>query len=67
MRTCHFARMVELRFATVVEAGDSEENCSWSSVVRGIERYAAYHSRQADDLYEWADLIEGIRQLREGR
>jgi hypothetical protein len=59
--------MVELQFATVVEAGDSEENCSWSNVVRGIERYAAYHSRQADHLYEWADLIEGIRQLREGR
>ena len=57
--------MVELQFATVVEAHDKGEDCSWSSVVRGIERYAAYHSTQADDLYAWADLIEGIRQLRE--
>ena len=59
--------MVELQFATVVETDNGKEDCSWSSVVRGIERYAAYHSTQADDLYAWADLIEGIRQLREGR
>lgn len=58
--------MVELQFATVVETDDNGEDCSWSSVVHGIERYAAYHSTQADDLYAWADLIEGIRQLWEG-
>ena len=58
--------MVELQFATVVAADDEREDCSWSSVVRGIERYAAYHPTQAHDLYGWADLIDGIRQLREG-
>jgi len=66
MRTCHSARMVELQFATVIETDDREEDCSWSSIIRGIERYAAYHPAQAKDLYEWADLIEGVRLLREG-
>lgn len=58
--------MVELQFATIVETGSREEDCSWRSVVRGIERYAAYHPAQVAELYEWADLIDGIRQMREG-
>ena len=58
--------MVELQFATVVAADDEQDDCSWSSVVRGIERYAAYHPAQANELYEWADLIDGIRQMRDG-
>lgn len=57
--------MVELRFATVVETDDKEEPCSWSSIIRGVEKYAAYHPAQAQDLYEWAELLDGIRQLRE--
>jgi hypothetical protein len=35
-------------------------------VVRGIERYAAYQpAGVAEDLRQWADLLEGIRQLRD--
>jgi hypothetical protein len=59
--------MIELRFATFADDADNaEEDCSWSKVIHGIERYAAYHPVQASDLHEWADLLEGIRQLREG-
>ena len=59
--------MVELRFATVAEADSKDEACSWSSIIRGVERYAAYHPAQARDLHEWADIMEGIRQLRDRR
>lgn len=58
--------MVELQFATVVETDNKDSGCSWSSIIRGIEKYAAYHPAQARELHEWADLLEGIRQLREG-
>ena len=60
--------MVELHFATEINS-DSEAdtiNCSWSSVIQGIERYAAYQpAGVADDLRQWAGLLEGIRRLRE--
>ena len=60
--------MVELHFATEIKV-DSEGDtidCSWSSVIRGIERFAAFQPASvAEDLREWADLLEGIRQLRE--
>jgi hypothetical protein len=59
--------MVELLFATDGETDEQGEACSWKSIVRGIERYAAYHPASARDLHQWADLLEGIRQLREGR
>jgi hypothetical protein len=58
--------MVELYFATEIEP-DSEAaiDCSWSSVILGIERYAAYQpAGLAEDLRQWAGLLEGIRQLR---
>jgi hypothetical protein len=59
--------MVELLFATDGETDEQGEACSWKRIVRGIERFAAYHPADARDLYQWADLLEGIRQLREGR
>jgi len=59
--------MVELQFATIVEADSKDEPCSWSNIIRSVERYAAYHPAQARDLHEWADLLEGIRQLRDRR
>jgi hypothetical protein len=59
--------MVELLFATDGETDGEGEACSWMNIIRGIERYAAYHPSRARDLYEWADLLEGIRQLRERR
>ena len=35
-------------------------------MIRGIERYAAYQpAGLAEDLRQWAGLLEGIRQLRE--
>ncbi len=58
--------MVELQFATVVEIGGKDVDCSWRSIVKGIEKYAAYHPAQERDLHEWADLLEGIRLLKEG-
>jgi hypothetical protein len=59
--------MVELYFATERKP-DSEAaaiDCSWSGVIHGIERYAAYQpAGLAEDLRQWAGLLEGIRQLR---
>ena len=60
--------MVELYFATEIEPrlGSRRIDCSWSSVILGIERYAAYQpAGLAEDLRQWAGLLEGIRQLRE--
>jgi len=60
--------MAKLHFATETEP-EAEEleadgiNCSRSSVIHGIERYAAY--QPAGAARQWADLLEGIRQLRE--
>jgi len=59
--------MVELYFATERKP-DSEAaaiDCSCSGVIHGIERYAAYQpAGLAEDLRQWAGLLEGIRQLR---
>jgi len=65
--------MVELHFATEAEP-DREESreaefqtidCSWSNLIHGVERYAAYQpASTAQDLRQWADLLEGMRQLR---
>ena len=60
--------MVELRLATEIESEpeDGAIECSWSSVICGIERYAAYQPRGfPDDLVQWARLLDDIRQLRE--
>ena len=60
--------MAKLHFATEIEHGPEAGaiDCSWTSVIRAIERYAAYQPASvADDLRQWADLLEGIRQLRE--
>lgn len=60
--------MVELRFTTEIESEpeDGAIECSWSSLICGIERYAAYQPRGfAEDLMQWAWLLDGIRQLRE--
>ena len=65
--------MVELHFATETEPNPEETreeefetiDCSWSSLIHGIDRYAAYQpASAAQDLRQWADLLEGIRQLR---
>ena len=59
--------MVELHFDTEINS-DSEADridCSWSSVIQSIERYAAYQpAGAADDLRQWAGLLEGIRELK---
>jgi hypothetical protein len=60
--------MAELHFATELESELDVEtiDCRWSSVIRGIERFAANQpAGVAEDLRQWADLLEGIRQLRE--
>jgi len=60
--------MTKLHSATEIECEPEPEaiECSWSRVVRGIERYAAYQlAGAAEDLRQWADLLEGIRQLRD--
>ena len=57
--------MVELHFKTEIEALDSNVECSWDSIILGIERYAAFHPAAARDLHQWADLLDGIRQLRD--
>jgi len=60
--------MTKLRFATETESEPEADaiECSWSSVTRGIERYAAYQpASAAEDLRQWANLLEGIRQLRD--
>lgn len=60
--------MVELHFATEIKVGPEGDaiDCSWSSVIRGIECYAAFQSAGvAEDLRQWAALLEGIRQLRD--
>ena len=61
------AHMDELLFATENADEDEAVDCSWASVIRGVERYAAYQPPGfAHDLLEWAILLEGIRQMREG-
>jgi len=59
--------MIELLFATDGKTDEQGEACSWKNIIRGIERFAAYHPSRARDLHEWADLLEGIRELKEGR
>ena len=59
--------MVELHFETESETIQSDVDCSWSSIIKGIERYAAFQPANARELYQWADLLEGIRQMREER
>jgi hypothetical protein len=56
-----------LLFATDDETDEQGEACSWKSIVGGIEPFAAHHPAGARDLHQRADLLEGIRQLREGR
>ena len=65
--------MAELHFATETEPDPEETeeaefetiDCSWSSLIHGIDRYAAYQpASSAQDLRHWAVLLEGIRQLR---
>lgn len=57
--------MVELHFDTEFEAIPSDVDCSWSSIIQGIERYAAFQPANASELYQWADLLEGVRQMRD--
>lgn len=58
--------MDELLFATENPADDDTIDCLWSSVIRGIERFAAYQpAGLAHELIDWAILVEGVRQMRE--
>jgi hypothetical protein len=60
--------MAKLHFATEIEREPEADaiECSWSSVIRGIDRYAAYQPASvAEDLRQWVNLLEGMRQLRE--
>ena len=58
--------MDEVPFATDNQAEDETIHCSWTKVIRGIERYAAFQpAGLAHDLTEWAILLEGVRQMRE--
>ena len=58
--------MDELLFATENLIEDETIHCSWTSVIQGIERYAAYQpAGLAHDLIEWAILLKGVRHMRE--
>lgn len=58
--------MDELLFATDNQAEDETIHCSWTNVIRGTERYAAYQpAGLAHELMEWAILLDGLRQMRE--
>jgi hypothetical protein len=58
--------MDELLFATDNPTEDETIDCSWTNVIRGVERYAAYQlPGLAHELIDWAILLEGVRQLRE--
>ena len=58
--------MSELLSATENPTEDETIDCGWTSVIRGIERYAAYQpAGLAHDLIDWAILLEGVRQMRE--
>lgn len=58
--------MDELLLATESPTDDATIDCSWSSVIRGIERYAAYQpAGLAHELIDWAILVEGVRQMRD--
>jgi len=56
--------MSELHFATEPKLAD-EQRCSWTELISAVRRYAdAQPAEQAEDLHLWADLLEGVRQLR---
>ena len=58
--------MDELLFATENPAEDEMIDCSWTNVIRGIDRYAAFQpAGLAHELIDWAILLEGVRQMRE--
>lgn len=58
--------MSELHFATETKPAD-ELHCSWTGLISAVRRQAdAQAPEYAKELHEWADLLEGIRQLRDG-
>ena len=57
--------MSELHFATETRR-KYEPRCSWANLIRAVRRHAdAQPPDLGEDLHEWADLLEGIRQLRD--
>ena len=57
--------MDALQFETEIEDVERSPDCSWASIISGIRRYAlSQPSTEAVSLNEWADLLEGIRQMR---
>jgi len=57
--------MDALQFDTEIENAERSPECSWASIISGIRRYAlSQTSAEAGCLNEWADLLEGVRQLR---
>ena len=58
--------MSELHFATETRRAD-ELQCSWTDLISAVRRHAdAQPPHLAKDLHEWADLLEGVRKLRDG-
>ena len=57
--------MNALHFETEIEDAETILDCSWDSIIAGIRRDAASQPpTDAASLNEWADLLEGIRQLK---
>lgn len=57
--------MDALHFETEIECVDRSPDCSWASIISGIRCYARSQPLpEADSLNEWADLLEGIREMR---
>jgi hypothetical protein len=58
--------MDALHFETEIEDAETILDCSWDSIIAGIRRHAASPQppTEAASLNEWADLLEGIRQLK---
>ena len=57
--------MDALQFATDHREAEPDLNCSWQSIISRTRSYAlSCPSAESEGLNEWADLLEGIRQLR---
>ena len=62
---CQSTTMDALHFATDSDGIETGIECSWESVIAAIRRYAVVQpADESRSLNEWADLMEGVRQLR---
>jgi hypothetical protein len=60
--------MDSLQKATEIEQEQRGTGLSWRQVIAGIRTYAGMQPPSiAANLNEWADLLEGLHQLNEGK